>query len=106
LHLKPLMTVLEAGFLYEVYRLSDKAQVLYHHCSDSRKCAGPGLPDLIIVGTRGCLFREIKASPVDHPTSEQRLWLYALQASGQNARMWSSRDLDDGTVATEIAAIA
>jgi hypothetical protein len=100
------VTELEGAYLANVYRLCHREQVLFHHCLDSRKCSGAGLPDLIIAGPAGLIFREVKVSPLDTPTSEQKAWLYMLQASGQGARVWTSVDLNDGTVAEEIKAIS
>jgi hypothetical protein len=100
------LTELEGAYLSNVYRLCHREQVLFHHCLDSRKCSGAGLPDVIIVGPNGCIFREIKVSPFDAPTSEQKAWLYMLQAAGQDARVWTSADLSDGTVASEIKALS
>lgn len=100
------MTELEGAYLGAVYRLCHREQVLFHHCQDSRKCSGAGLPDLILAGPNGCLFREIKVSPFDVPTSQQKSWLYMLKASGQDAAVWTSADLANGTVENEINAIA
>jgi hypothetical protein len=100
------VTELEGAYLSNVYRLCHREQVLFHHCQDSRKCSGAGLPDLLIVGPNGLIFREVKVSPFDVPTSEQKSWLYMLQAAGADARVWTSTDLQDGTVAKEIASIA
>lgn len=98
-------TVLEQTLLSAIYRLCDKSDVKYHHCSDSRKCAGPGLPDLVLCGTRRVIWRELKSSPVDSPTSGQVMWMYYLRAAGQDVKIWTPADLKSGSIETEISSL-
>jgi hypothetical protein len=100
------VTVLEQAFLSAVYKICDNFDVKYHHCGDSRKCSGTGLPDLIICGTRRVIWRELKSSPVDQPTSGQTLWMYFLRAAGQDIKIWTPADLDSGSIETEIASLS
>lgn len=95
----------EREYLAEVYELAAKAPVSVHHCNDSRYCHGTGFPDLVLIGARGVLWREVKASPGDRATPEQTALLWLLRATGQDARLWTERDLATGKVAEEIASI-
>jgi hypothetical protein len=101
------VTHLEADYLAKVYDLCDHSGIKYHHCNDSRKCtATPGMPDLILVGPRRIIFREIKASLNDRVRAEQSEWLWMLKAAGQDARVWTSEDLLYGRVAHELSELA
>ena len=60
-----------------------------HHCP--MLTSSPGFPDLIIIGDRGVLWRELKVPP-DRLTSEQRALGYRLQAAGQNWDVWSPEE--------------
>jgi hypothetical protein len=99
------MSVLEQTFLSAIYRLCSDYDVKYHHCTDSRKCAGVGLPDLVICGTRSIIWRELKSSPVDQPTSGQVMWMYYLRAAGQDIKIWTPADLDSGSIETELTSL-
>lgn len=81
------------------------ATVSLHHCHDGRRCKGPGLPDLIIAGPNGLLWREFKTRN-DHVRPEQIAWLWTLKASGQDADIWTEAELMNGTAAREIAAVS
>jgi hypothetical protein len=101
------VTHLEHDFLAKVYDLCDHCGVKYHHCNDSRKCtASPGLPDLILLGPRAVIFREVKASLNDRVRAEQTEWRWTLKSAGADARVWTSEDLRYGRVAYEIAELA
>ena len=68
----------------------------------------PGWPDLVIkapAGRRGVMFRELKKQR-GKVTPEQREWLDALTASGDDADVWRPSDLLSGRVARELAALA
>lgn len=57
--------------------------ILVHYCRNSRSCSGsPGLPDLILCGTYGTCFVEVKAGH-DNPTPAQTTWHHTLTAAGQ-----------------------
>lgn len=96
----------EADYLAEVYSLCEKAPCLYHHCGVSYRCAGHrGFPDLIIIGYRGVLFREVKTVN-DRPTPDQTAMMWLLKAAGMDAEVWTESDLASGKVAREIAGIS
>jgi hypothetical protein len=98
--------VTESDYLADVYEICKDAGVSVHHCNDSRHCHGAGFPDLLLIGVRGILFREVKASATDRPRPEQTAILWLLRAAGQDAEVWNATDLLTGRVADEIARIA
>jgi hypothetical protein len=95
----------EAEYLTEVYKLCDQYTVLYHHCPGLH-CTGKGLPDLILAGPRGVIFREVKTTWPEKPTPEQTTWLYTLRAAGISAKVWTESDLLAGNVEYEIRKIS
>lgn len=87
----------------EVESLCQKLGLLFHHCCDSKRCRGPrGLPDLIIVGRSGVLFRELKSE--DGETSaEQDRWGWYL---GRDLwRVWRPADLTLGLIQRDLEEI-
>jgi hypothetical protein len=66
---------------------------------------GKGWLDLFIAGRRGILFRELK-SAIGRVTPEQRTWIAALTAAGQNVGVWRPADLASGRIQREIRAVA
>jgi hypothetical protein len=64
-----------------------------------------GFPDLVIVGVRGILFRELK-NEKDKPTIHQQQWIQALQTAGADAGLWRPSDLYNGRITHELRRIA
>jgi hypothetical protein len=95
----------ERQFLEQVYGICAKAGVTVHHCNDARRCHGNGLPDLILIGVNGVLWREVKSQYDVNLRPVQTAVLWTLRAARQDARVWTEQDLDGGAVAREIAAI-
>jgi hypothetical protein len=96
----------EAEQLHEVAEIAASCGVFLHHCRNSRFCVGtPGLPDLVLVGPGGILFRELKSS-FRSVTAEQTSWRWMLRAAGGDARVWLPSHHRDGTVVAEILAIS
>lgn len=96
----------EAEQLSEVAEIAASCGVFLHHCGNSRFCVGtPGLPDLVLVGPRGILFRELKSS-LRSVAPEQTSWRWMLRAAGGDAGLWLPSHGRDGTVAAEILAIS
>ena len=65
----------------------------------------PGVPDDILIGPHGVLWRELKTmtgkvSPAQHAMGE------ALLAAGQDFAIWRPEDWFSGQVARELAALA
>ena len=90
--------------LLEQCRAAAKALGLlcYHtHRSDRSE---PGFPDLVIVGRRGVLIRELKTER-GRVTSAQSVWLNALDDAGVDADVWRPADLIDGTVLDQMRAV-
>jgi hypothetical protein len=83
--------------------LSKRLGVRYYHPYDSRRCV-PGFPDLMLVGTQGSAFRELK-SQSGTLSPHQREWGYALRAAGLDWDIWRPSDLTSGRIAEELAAL-
>lgn len=64
-----------------------------------------GFPDLVIVGVRGVLFRELK-NQKNKPTVHQQQWIQALQTAGADAGLWRPSDLYSGRITSELKRIA
>lgn len=88
--------------------------LLAHHCRDGRYCHGRGLPDLVIVGRNGIIFREVKTGNAE-TTAEQDLWGWTILQSWTRGTyqgpvvlwsVWSEADWQDGTVGGELVALA
>lgn len=77
--------------------------LLCYHTHDSRR-SEPGFPDLVIVGRRGVLIRELKTER-GRVTSAQHTWLNALDDAGVDADVWRPSDLIDGTILDQIRAV-
>lgn len=91
----------ETGLQLEVQDLCDELGLLWHHCRDSRKCAGKGgFPDLIIVGIGGVIFAELKGADGDTSAYQDR-WLWYL-ARTQNVAVWRPEDLGSGVIRTAL----
>jgi hypothetical protein len=77
-------------------------RLLSYHTADSRR-SEPGFPDVVIVGARGVLFRELKSTR-GRVTADQQRWLTALTAAGANADTWRPDDWPVG-ILTELDGI-
>lgn len=64
-----------------------------------------GLPDCIIVGPAGVLWRELKDQR-GQPTPGQRKWIALLTRAGQNVALWRPSDLDSGRILAEIKEVS
>jgi hypothetical protein len=96
-------TVTEDQLLGEVRKLAGARSVLALHLPDHLvRQLGPewaGFPDLLLVGSCGILFVELKAdgrAGLLRPA--QRLFRDRLTAAGQSWVTWDPRDLRSGTV--------
>lgn len=86
----------EAELQRAVEHLCDSFGLLYHHCRDGRMCSGPGMPDLVIIGST-VLWVELKSStgwlkPV------QTVWKRALIGAGQEWRLWNVVHWESGEI--------
>jgi hypothetical protein len=101
--------VTEAELLAEIAKLcaSTSPPVRWVHLGGVRRerCPWvPGLPDLLLVGSDACCWRELKCGST-RVTAVQESWLDALEATGQEVAIWGPLDLADGTIAAEITAL-
>ena len=83
--------------------------LLAYHTRDSRR-SSRGFPDWSIAGPHGVLFRECKGERRDGTLGkvqpEQRLWLAALSANGDDAGLWLPDDWRSGRIMDELVAAA
>lgn len=84
--------------------------VRWHHCRDGRQCQGtPGIPDLVITGPGGTIFRELK-NEYEGTSPDQDRWAKALYRPGTAPErpwaLWRPADWASGRVAAELAAVA
>ena len=93
----------ESDFQRAVTDLARTLGLRYWHDNDSRRNEA-GLPDLIIVGPHGVLWRELKTER-GRVTSDQRDWLTDLARAGQDADVWRPSDLSSGRIARELQAL-
>ena len=76
----------ERAFQDAVCEMAKTLGCLVYHTHDSRR-SEPGFPDLVIVGRRGVLYRELK-QPTGRMSEAQNEWLSKLVLAGQNAAVW------------------
>lgn len=82
--------VTEAQFQRLVVDTAKMLGLRVYHTHDSRR-SEPGFPDLVIVGSHGVLFRELKTQK-GRVRPEQQYWLAILHAAGCNAAIWRPQD--------------
>jgi hypothetical protein len=75
------------------------------HQDDSRQQTEPGIPDLIMAGRNGVLWRELK-SHYGTLSPDQRGFGSLLGHAGEDWAIWRPVDLINSTVETQIARIA
>lgn len=92
----------ENDLLNEIIKLCEKHDIQYYHSGDSRRDQGKGFPDLLLVGHHRILFVECK-SPVGNMTTEQRIWLYRLVATGHRLMIWRPAHLISGWIEEELS---
>jgi len=86
----------EAELLTQVRQAAKVLGLLCYHTYSSRR-SEPGFPDLVIVGRRGVLMRELKTER-GKVTVAQTIWLNALDDAGIDADVWRPADLIAGTI--------
>ena len=95
----PTSRMSEDDLLRAVVDLASLYGILVHHSRPARTARGwataivghKGLPDLILVGGRGVLIRELKSAK-GRTTPEQEEWLSRFRLAGQDAAVWRPRD--------------
>lgn len=76
----------EAQFMANILSVARMCGWLVYHTHDSRR-SEPGFPDLVLVHTGRCLFRELKTEK-GKLTAEQQKWIGALASSGADVGVW------------------
>lgn len=84
------ITISEAAWQSRVTDYCDLLGLWWHHTPDSRR-SNAGLPDLLIVGTGGFMFAELK-SEKGKVRPEQHRVIERLIAAGGDARVWRPSD--------------
>ena len=93
----------EADLQRAVIDLCKWLGLAYFHDHDSRRNRA-GFPDLVVCGTGGFLFRELK-SATGRLRPEQLDWLARLEQGGADAAIWRPADLESGRIKDELVAI-
>lgn len=84
----------EAQWQRRITDLCDWKKVLWFHSGDSRRDSCAGFPDLVLVGTRGVAFAELKRHK-GRITSEQSRWHTRLQVAGAQVHVWRPEDWEE-----------
>lgn len=87
----------------EVVALAVELGLHCHYCP--MLTSSPGWPDLVIVGDRGVLWRELKVLP-DRLTTQQRALGYRLLAAGQNWDLWTPDHWFNGRIEHDLLLLA
>lgn len=99
----------EAQLQAAVEAICIRRGLLWHHCSDARKCHGPrGYPDLVVVGPHGIVFAELKSEDGE-TTGAQDRWAWTIDRVGSldcKTRLWRPRHLTLGNIEHELGSIA
>lgn len=83
--------MLEAEFQRQVRTLCEMRGLLVYHTHDSRR-SDPGFPDLVIVGSRRMIYRELKKQD-GVVSAMQQYWIDRLREIGHDADVWRPSDL-------------
>lgn len=101
----------EADLLEQIAELCEAQDppVVWLHIADARRrdTGGPwrtGFPDLLAVGQHRLLVRELKGDG-GQLHARQNAWLTWLCQAQIDADLWTPRDLADGTIASQLAAL-
>ena len=87
-----------------VGRIAADLQVWRHHNPDSRKVTA-GLPDDLLAGPGGVIWRELKRE-TEKPSPAQIALMAFLRAAGHDVDVWRPSDLLSGRIAREILALS
>lgn len=101
--MNPLDFTSETSLLARVEALARSLGIHVHHDADSRRCEA-GFPDLVLIGTRGVLFRELKDRYAEL-SSEQKALGYRLVGSGQDWDVWRPQDWACRRISAELEEI-
>lgn len=85
----------EAEFQREAEAECDRLGLLWHHCTDSRRCRGPrGFPDLVALGRRGIVLAELKSAGGETSAGQDR-WIWAAHDAGLVVPVYFPEDKQD-----------
>jgi len=91
--------------LFELIRGEMNARgLLFYHTYNSRR-SNPGFPDLVVVGPRGILYRELKRQK-KNPEPAQVVWIERLRLVGQDVDTWRPSDWFSERIHRELQQIA
>lgn len=93
----------EAELQRAVEHLCDSFGLLYHHCRDGRMCSGPGMPDLVIIGST-VLWVELKSSTGTRKPV-QTVWKNALVNAGEAYFLWRPEHWESGAIRRTLEAL-
>lgn len=82
--------------------LRARPELVWHHCGSSHLCAGQaGMPDLLVIGPRRLIWRELKgdATPLRRA---QREYGEILIRAGQSWGVWRPDDMSSGRIDAEL----
>lgn len=96
-------TYTESRLQSDVLAIARGCLVWAYHTHDSRRSQA-GWPDLVLIGPKGTLFRELKRQ-TQRPTPIQQAVLDGMAATGLDAALWQPVDLLTGRVRDEVAAL-
>ena len=94
----------EKEFQLEVEKRCDANGVHYWHVTKIDP-GMKGFPDLCILGSHKMIFRELKKATYNSPKGEQARLIYKLKGAGQDVKVWTPDDLEDGTIDQELSAL-
>lgn len=88
----------EQELLKRVIDIAAEHDVMAFHSGDSRRDTGDnGFPDLVLAGSAGILFAELKDA-YGTRTAGQTKWRYRLASAGQHCALWRPADLSSGAI--------
>lgn len=88
--MKPTVFDRERDFQAAVLDMARTLGCVAYHTHDSRR-SEPGFPDLVIVGHRGVLFRELKTEK-GRLSAAQNDWISRLARAGADVAVWRPSD--------------
>lgn len=96
----------EAELQKAILELTRWLGLLAFHSGDSRRDSCAGFPDLVISGSRGVIWREIKTEK-GRLRPEQMDWISRLTQGGADVAIWRPSDLqpEGGRIRAELEAI-
>ena len=96
----------EDELLGSTVALAEYLHILVFHVRDSRTLKiGQGFPDLVLAGSAGVIFAELKGFD-DVLSSAQKSWKWKLQAGGAHWQLWRPPDWFTGRIEHELRRIA